>query len=97
MTEKLYVYGPLGIFCAILVVAVIYLYKASVENQKAAEAAIKALNEKHQAEMNTFQERYITKAESWAKQYFDLATASDATMKSWKQFVDDVTRSMKKP
>lgn len=114
LTEKLYVYGPLGIICGILLIAVAYLYKASVADREkhdaivAAErakydATIAAERTKHQEEMKLFQERYVSKAESWMKQYYELQEAKDdidrahtdafeAATKQMQALIDSLTR-----
>jgi transketolase len=101
MTEKLFVYGPLGIFCAILIVAVIYMYRALDEERKARDAQavvfdnqIAAMNDKHQKAMETFQERYITKAETWMKQYYDLADAGEENQRANREMFEQFMQHM---
>lgn len=55
-------YGLLG---AITILALGYGWKKDREAKKAQEA--------HQAEMTKFADRYISKAESWAQRYEELA------------------------
>lgn len=88
MTEKLFVYGPLGIICAILIVAVVYMYRALDAERKARDEQAA----KHQQDMLVFQERYITKAETWMKQYYDQADAHDETLRATKELFDQVMK-----
>lgn len=92
LTEKLYVYGPLGIICALLILAVGYLYISCQNERRQHEADLKAERDKHAQEMGVFQERYVTKAESWMKQYFDLASAQDDTMSAQKELFEQLMK-----
>lgn len=94
LTEKLYVYGPLGIICAVLLLAVAYLYKANVADRDKYDTTIAAERDKHQEEMKLFYERYVAKADSWMKQYYELTEAQDDTNRARTEAFEAATKQM---
>jgi hypothetical protein len=59
--KVLLVYGPLGAVCVISMLMTTKLYRDLIAERKA-----------HSEEMRAFQERYITKADTWMSQYHEL-------------------------
>ena len=82
VATKLVVYGPLGIFCFILIAAVVYLYRAKEKQSSQFQAEIKQINETHKEELNSLMQRHIGKAETWVDKGNELATSLRAVLES---------------
>ncbi len=61
LSKVLLVYGPLGILALVATAIAVRLYRDLVAERKT-----------HAEDMRAFQDRYITKAESWMSQYYEL-------------------------
>ena len=61
ISKALLVYGPLGILALVATAIAVRMYRDLVAERKS-----------HADDMHAFQDRYITKAESWMQQYYEL-------------------------
>lgn len=68
---SLVIYGPLGVFVVILMVAVVKLYRDLDRERKA-----------HRKTSDEWQERHVKKAESWMDRYQDLAKSITTVIES---------------
>jgi hypothetical protein len=73
--EKLSGYGPVGLACAFLVLAVVYLVRRNEKQDELHRAELKALADQHRAEMKAEREglvalynRYVSEAKEWKEQ-----------------------------
>ena len=84
LQPNLVVYGPLGIFCLVLIYAVIAQWKARNTDRDAFDKAFADLRKEYQAEMNdlieahkremsTLMERHVSKAETWVEKGMETA------------------------
>ena len=89
LAPKLFVYGPLGIICVILLYAVIKLYQAkeklALDKDAALEKkddALEKIRVEHRTEMQALVDRHIAKAEKWVEKGNELATNLHAVLES---------------
>ncbi len=61
ISKALLVYGPLGIIALVSMYIAVRMYRDLIAERKS-----------HAEDMHAFQDRYITKAESWMQQYYEL-------------------------
>lgn len=69
IAAKLVVYGPLGVICVILLLAVIKLYNTLTAERAARDAKIEAQTK-----------IYIEKAESWTDKYHELLQQTNTVL-----------------
>jgi len=82
LAESLLVYGPLGVIsCASLFIAVFKDRQLTKERQEFL-AKLEELNHKHQEEMQSLEERYITKAETWMTKYHEISVAQASVLEA---------------
>jgi len=83
VATKLIVYGPLGIFCFLLMLAVIYLYREKEKQSTQHQLDTKQLTESYKEELNALMQRHIAKAETWVDKGNELATNLHAVLESF--------------
>lgn len=71
IVDRLLLYGPLGIICIILLLAVIYLQRRNEKQE-----------ERHRLEMNTLMERHMTKAETFVTKIHELGDRQASVLES---------------
>ncbi len=75
VVSSLIIYGPLGIFCGLFAVAVVWKDRQMMALQKQFLDKQEALMAAHKQEMTVLQDRYISKAETWMDKYRERAEA----------------------
>lgn len=81
LSEKLLVYGPLGIMTMISIIVAVVLFKLLIKERAA-----------HDKEMQALSEKFIEKSEIWMSKYNEQAMSQDVTIKALKGLVDDLRR-----
>lgn len=75
LVPSLVVYGPLGIFCAALMYAVVKLYWSKEKQAKSFQEQIDRLVKDHREEMSAMTRRHIEKAETWVAKQQEQTTS----------------------
>ena len=71
---KLLIYGPLGVICVILLIAVVTLYRTLSAERAAKDAKLDQLNE-----------HYVEKAEFWMDKYHQLLQQTNSIVDKFIQ------------
>lgn len=87
--EKLSGYGPVGLACAFLVIAVVYLVRRNEKQDERHSLELKAVNEQHRAELKVERENlvalyktYVADAREWTDGYDEIAAKVSAAVES---------------
>ena len=84
--------GVIGVFCVVLFVFVIYLYRSKEKAETAHQNEIKELNKQHQEQMKIFLERHATKAETWAQQGADMSIKFNAAFEKFNTTIEALAK-----
>jgi len=85
IASVLLVYGPLGVIC---ILSLLFAWKKDRDLAKervAFQNRIDDQSKAHHEELQTLQERFITKAETWMSKYGELATSMTAVLESFER------------
>jgi predicted Holliday junction resolvase-like endonuclease len=91
IVKALLIYGPLGLFCAVLLLGYIQKDRAMAAMQKDFLDKQEALMQQHKREMQALEERYITKAETWMEKYRERADALEDLDQVREEEIDKLT------
>jgi hypothetical protein len=83
VTAKLVVYGPLGILALVGLTAAVWMFRLVIAERKAHAEEVRSLNEENKKSLMAWEERYISKAETWMQQYHELAKSMNAVLESF--------------
>jgi len=70
------VYGPLGLFCFILVTAIGYLWRSGIAERRELMNQFLKLDDRYHAEMRDLAQQKIDLAEKWIEKYAEFAKVS---------------------
>lgn len=95
LAAHLFLYGPLGILCLVLLRGVIVLYKAKERQAKEFQEKIAELQKAHQDEMTAMVQRHIGKAETWVEKGNELASNLTGLVKNLEFVVESLLKRLK--
>jgi len=93
ISSQLFLHGPLGILCVVLLGACVYLYLNKDKREREYQAEIRQLQEAHREELKVMMERHIAKSDSWNDKYSQMAGQFNAVVESLeKRFIETNVR-----
>lgn len=94
IASQLFLYGPLGVICVILLGGCVYLYLQKDKREREYQAEIRQLQDRHRDELKIMMERHIAKSETWNDKYSQMVGQMQAVVESLeKRFLEASTYS----
>jgi Tfp pilus assembly protein PilN len=90
IASAILVYGPLGVIAFLAIMVAVRKDMELTKERQAFLTKQEELMSKHQVELQSLEERFISKSETWMTKYHELATSQNATITALKGLVDQL-------